>query len=213
MRHSGVLVPTCRCYWVCVLALLAHHAAGSNNRPIIGILTVPTFQQCTDEPAATGAALGPLSDHYDCYVPAAYVKLVEAAGARVALLPCRVNDHFQRIMRSVNGFLLTGMFTDYQCRSAGSARELTPYGEAGRAVIQHVQASQNIPLFAECKGFNMLMFLISGMELWTDLIRDDIASLDQVCTRVDNRTTSRRRTNSPVLDAGCTHSLEHPTKS
>ena len=151
--------------------------AGSTSRPIIGILTVPTFKQCEDEPAPTGAALGPLSNEFDCYIPAGYVKLVESGGARAALLPCRVNDRFHEILKSVNGFLISGMFTDYQCRSS-PAGALTEYGTAGRAVIEHVQA-EHLPLFAECKGFNMLLFIISGEAHWTDIIRDDIDSTDQ----------------------------------
>ena len=37
----------------------------------------------------------------------------------------------------------------------------------------------HLPLFAECKGFNMLAWVKSGVPFWRDLIRTDIASLDE----------------------------------
>ena len=163
--------------------------------PVIGVLTVPTFQQCPHEPADTGAEhLGTLALDYDCYVPLSYVKMVEAAGARVVLLPCRVNDlnrdRFLSLLASVNGFLISGMFSDYQCRNAPPTKPstLTPYGSAGRTVIEHVLASKgDVPLFAECKGFNMLVFVVSGAQRWTDILRDDIDSTNQAAPIVFNR--------------------------
>ena len=110
----------------------------STNRPIIGILTVPTQQQCVDEPEVTGAGLGPLNSDYHCFVPMGYVKLIEMGQARAVLLPCRVNDRFRALVKSVNGFLFTGMFTDYQCKTGAQPYELTGYGEAGKHIIDHV---------------------------------------------------------------------------
>jgi gamma-glutamyl hydrolase len=159
-------------------------AAGAADtlQPTIGILTVPTQKQCVDEPQATGSFLGPLSADYQCFIPSGYVKLVGMGQARAVLLPCRVGERFDQLMRSVNGFLFTGMYTDYQCRHAAPG-VLTAYGEAGRRVIEHVinenRRGVHLPLHAECKGFNMLAFVISGVDKWTSLIRDDIASLDE----------------------------------
>eukprot|EP00936_MAST-01D_sp_MAST-1D-sp1_P002566 g2566.t1 len=158
-------------------------AANTTDRPTIGILTVPTQRQCVHELEATGAALGPLNSQFACMIPMGYVKLVEMGQARAVLLPCRVNDRLRALVQSVNGFLFTGMFTDYQCKTGARPYELTGYGEAGRLVIDHVleqnRRGVRVPLFAECKGFNMLMYVLSGAAHWTDIIRDDIQSIDQ----------------------------------
>ena len=172
--------------------------------PVIGVLTVPTFQQCPQEPADTGAEhLGTLALDYDCYVPLSYVKMVQAAGAQVVLLPCRVNDRFRALLASVNGFLISGMYSDYQCRNSPRTEPstLTPYGEAGRAVIEHVLARSDVPLFAECKGFNMLMFVVSGAGRWTDILRDDIDSTNQAAPIVFNRGKDFSKESTAVYQA------------
>ena len=177
--------------------------AATAAAPLIGVLTVPTFKQCPQEPAATGADLGSLAEDYDCYVPLSYVKMVEAAGAQAALLPCRVNDRFRALLASVNGFLISGMYSDYQCRNAPRTEPstLTPYGEAGRAVIEHVLARSDVPLFAECKGFNMLVFVVSGAGRWTDILRDDIDSTNQAAPIVFNRGKDFSKESTAVYQA------------
>jgi len=173
---------------VCIISaklcnLVLASSSDSNDRPIIGLLTVPTTQQCPNEPAATGSILGPLNAEYRCYIPAGYAKLIEMTAARVVLLPCNINAKFINAVQSVNGFLLTGMFTDYQCEDTTIPYSLTPYGEAGKYIIDYVftqnQAGIHLPLFSVCKGYNMMTFLKAGVPFWRDLIRSDIQSLDQ----------------------------------
>jgi gamma-glutamyl hydrolase len=100
--------------------------------------------------------------------------------ARAVLLPCSGPwENFTSAVASVNGFYFTGMFTDYQMDNG----TLTGYGVRGQYIINHVyeqnKAGVWLPLFTVCKGFNMLMFFLSGVPHWRDLIRDDIRSSDQ----------------------------------
>ena len=159
-------------------SLLFHRTSATGDTwPIIGILSVPNYKQYPGDPA--GVFPPPLGhDVYSCFVPAGYVKLVESGMGRAAILPCDGPwDEFESMVSSVNGFMFSGMFTDYQ---SDEDRSITPYGQRGKHIIDHVfernEAGETIPLFAECKGFNMLAFFVSGVAYWKELIRDDIVA-------------------------------------
>jgi gamma-glutamyl hydrolase len=99
--------------------------------------------------------------------------------ARAAIIPCQGSwENFTSVVSQVNGFLFTGMFTDYQMDNG----TITGYGERGRYILDYVvqqnEANVWLPLFAECKGFNMVTFFVSGVPYWRSLIRDDIAASD-----------------------------------
>lgn len=176
------------CLWFLVLLLLAlveaeSNVGGNNSRPVVGILTVPTQRQCVDEPAAAGSeALGPPAADFMCYIPAGYVKLVEMGAARVVLLPCYAGDKLRSQMSQVNGFVWGGMYTDFQCKDA-SPYALTQYGKAAKMIYDYVveqnRLGVHLPLFSECKGFNMLTFFVANVPHWTDIILDNISSVDQ----------------------------------
>jgi hypothetical protein len=69
--------------------------SGTCNRPIIGLLTVPNFLQFPGEQATT------LPYTADCFVPAGYVKVIEAGGARAVPLPCTGDwDEFKTLVAS-----------------------------------------------------------------------------------------------------------------
>ena len=175
--------------------------AATAAAPVIGVLTVPTFKQCPEEPAATGADLGSLAEDYDCYVPLSYVKMVEAAGAQAALLPCRVNDRFRALLASVNGFLISGMYSDYQCRNAPRTEPstLTPYGEAGRAVIEHVlREARGCSPSARASTCSCSW---SRAGRWTDILRDDIDSTNQAAPIVFNRGKDFSKESTAVYQA------------
>jgi hypothetical protein len=177
--------------------------------PIIGILTVPTYQQWEGEPVGSGSVdLGPNADVYNCYVPAGYVKLVEGGMARASLLPCTGPwESFVSAVASVNGFLFTGMFTDYQADNG----TLTEYGRRGKYIIDHVFQQNKLgvwlPLFAECKGFNMLTFFVSGVPYWRNLIRDDINALDLAAPIIFNSDMDYQNTKF-YQSAASTHSAD-----
>ncbi len=122
-----------------------------NPRPIIGVLTVPTYKTWSGDPAPTRPSLGPDGDAFNCYIPAGYVKMIEAGGARAALIPCDGDwDEFTQIVESLNGFLFSGMYTDYVTGKPDCAK--TTYGLRGEYIINHV-FDQNaagiwLPLFA-----------------------------------------------------------------
>jgi len=130
---------------VCIISaklcnLVLASSSDFNDRPIIGLLTVPTQQQCPNEPAATGSILGPLNAEYRCYIPAGYAKLIEMTAARVVLLPCNINAKFINAVQSVNGFLLTGMFTDYQCEDT-----TIPYSLHRTAKLESTLSTTSLP--------------------------------------------------------------------
>jgi hypothetical protein len=87
-------------------------------------------------------------------------------------------SNFTEAVASVNGFMFSGMFTDYQEESGA----ITGYGQRGKYIIDHVMEQNKkgvwLPLFAVCKGFNMLAFFLSGVAHWRDLVRDDINAND-----------------------------------
>jgi hypothetical protein len=174
--------------------LAAVRAMAAAARPTIGLLTVPNFLQYPTENAAT------LPFAADCFVPASYVKLIEAGGARVVPLPCTgdmvrartvpvprntrrhrvwlrrvwlrrvwlrrvasLQTAFKELVASVNGFLFTGMYTDYLFPNSSA----TPYGQRGQYIVDYVvnanKGGQHVPLFAICMGYMVSRVLVAAV--------------------------------------------------
>ena len=95
--------------------------------------------------------------------------MIEAGGARAALLPCTGDwSAFKAMVSSVNGFLFTGMYTEY----AFPNNTATPYGQRGNYIIDYVISSATagnpLPLFAICKGYMMTC-------VWLHVVRQSLA--------------------------------------
>ena len=116
---------------LCLLLCALGGAAAQNNRPIIGILSVPSSSQ----------------DHRS-YIAASYVKWVESGGARVVPLPYTTPlPELAATAASLNGFLYTGGGADFYDGSGA----LTPFGAAANVLLQAVlnasAAGERVPLW------------------------------------------------------------------
>lgn len=137
----------------CVLALAAcaaSKAAFVNDRPVIGILSMPN-----SEPAPYAS--------YTSYFPASYVKWLESAGARVVPLLYNVSaDDTRAVLRSINGALFTGGGSDFT-NADGS---LTAFAATAQVIYnESVEAwsrGEAFPLWGTCQGHELISFLASG---------------------------------------------------
>jgi len=114
-----------------------------NYRPIIGILA----QERDSWPGTTS------------FLAAAYVKSVEAAGARVVpVLIDQSQEYYEMLGRSLNGFLFPG--------GGASLQNTTGYAASARAIYEIVERSNAmgspLPLWGTCLGFEMLNVIIAG---------------------------------------------------
>jgi gamma-glutamyl hydrolase len=83
---------------VAAFATIEHHEVQKEDRPVIGILTLPTKYEDF-----------PISANYTTYIAASYVKWAEGGGARV--IPLKVNDskeNLTELISKVNGIIFTG---------------------------------------------------------------------------------------------------------
>ncbi|CAE7828997.1 gghA, partial [Symbiodinium sp. KB8] len=140
-----------RCLAACLVAaagaLLA--AAAPNNRPVVGILTLPNhYTDVSTKPA---------------YFPASYVKWIEAGGAQVVPLRHDIDeDSFRAALKNINGVLFTGGGADFTFPNG----TLTQYARKGQIVFDEVvsayKAGEIFPLWGTCLGFEMVNFLGGG---------------------------------------------------
>ncbi|XP_034441866.1 gamma-glutamyl hydrolase-like isoform X1 [Hippoglossus hippoglossus] len=121
-----------------------------NSRPIIGVLADETRK---DEQATRGYS----------YIPACYVKYLEAAGARV--VPVRLNlpeEEYTKIFNSINGLLLPGgvsnLLTSPNSRTSGIFYNLA---------LRANDASDYFPILGTCQGFQQLTVLTAKEHLLT----------------------------------------------
>jgi gamma-glutamyl hydrolase len=145
------------------LALLGMAAAAVppivNERPIIGILTVPLD---AEEPCETVAArLGRLHDPAaSCFV-SLYPKWIEAAGGRAVYIPYNA-DHgtLDALLSSVNGVLFTGGGTLLRFNST--------YVQTAQYIFDAVLAANDrgvfTPLHGTCMGFQTISILAARNE-------------------------------------------------
>ena len=122
-----------------------------NLNPVIGILTIPSEY---DE--------YPVKDWN--YMAASYVKNMESAGARVVPIQWDLPlKNLTRIMRSLNGFFITGGDSEY-VKSDG--KTLTSFGKAVEHIINNVIQFNNegihYPLWGTCRGYQMIACIIAG---------------------------------------------------
>lgn len=125
---------------VCVVAL----PPASNPRPIIGVVSQPN----------DGEGPGVLT-----YVPAAYVKFLESAGARVLPVPYDAPEsELQTLLASLNGLLFTG--------GGLSLAPETPFFKAASFMWKYAMQANDkgdyFPIWGTCQGFQLESALVLG---------------------------------------------------
>ena len=118
-----------------------------NDRPVIGILTLPLYDQNNFGENTT-------------FIHAQYVKFLEQAGAMV--VPIHYNsppEEIEYILEHINGVLFTGGGLDF----IDSKGKLLPFTISAKIIynkiIQLNQNGINFPLFGTCMGHQLMMFL------------------------------------------------------
>jgi gamma-glutamyl hydrolase len=135
------------------LALEEKPSNSENDRPVIGILTLPIHPYESFPVNGTS------------YIAASYVKWLEGAGARV--VPIKVDSTYEEvdaIFPKLNGVLFTGGSADFWEPSTGfklpTDAKLTPYSQLGCHIFKLVQHANDAgiytPLWATCLGFQLL---------------------------------------------------------
>jgi len=120
-----------------------------NQRPIIGVLDQPTIETKNCR----------LRSYGDKYLAAAYVKLIESTGARVAHIPYDASrEELTRLFYSVNGLLLPGGDANY---TPGFAF----FDGAHHLVQLAMEANRQgtyFPVLGICQGMEMLTVMLAG---------------------------------------------------
>lgn len=163
---------------IAVSAALVNAAPAPNNRPIIGILTLPN-----DIPGY---------DQYRSYFPASYVKWLESAGARVVPIPFTLDPaSLTDLLSNLNGALFTGGGADFTDANGN----LTPFAATALAVFnESVTAWQNgetFPLWGTCLGHELISFLASNLNMSTVTSGFDSENLTLPLTFTGAAATSR----------------------
>jgi len=141
MTTSSVLV------WILSAVCLCSCVLSVQNRPVIGVLTLP----CDIGSQYCGAN--------QSYIPAGYVKVLEAGGARV--VPIYYNQsHTERIRQldQLHGALLTG--------GSDTLFDNSSYYQAARDIVDYMAAvnadGDFFPIYGTCQGFQAIARAISG---------------------------------------------------
>ncbi|PNF43259.1 Gamma-glutamyl hydrolase [Cryptotermes secundus] len=134
-----------------------------NDRPIIGILSQELSVYMQEK----------FPGNYTSYVPASYVKYIEAAGARV--VPIKINrtaSYYENLVNSVNGILFPGGAASFTAIGGYSAAAWELYHHA----ILKNQAGVYFPVWGTCLGFELLTYLAAQREdIRTDCEADNVA--------------------------------------
>eukprot|EP00961_Rhodomonas_salina_P193672 2614706-Rhodomonas_salina.2 len=131
-------------------------ASALQDRPVIGIVTQPLFTD-SDEDAFSHM------DERPPYLAASYVKLVEAAGARPAVIFHNSSDaELKAIFQRVNAVLFPGGRGGPKGKMDGDAA----YLKVGKKIIQMAESANEagdyFSLHFTCLGFEVLVSTIAG---------------------------------------------------
>jgi len=149
IAHCVLVVHATSFLWVVATTALETPPLPEQQRPIVGILTLPSV-----EGLPTNAS----------YLPASYVKWLESSGLRVA--PLRYDappDILRGLARQMDGILFTGGSSELFVNGTPSA-----YYRAGKLLYEEVVlagsagAGEPISLWGTCLGLEMLAILISS---------------------------------------------------
>lgn len=122
----------------------------TNLQPVIGILTQQLDPSFANDPRFKG---------YDTYLMAAYVKFMEAAGARVVPLILGESDEvtMEKISK-LDGVLFPGGDGDYIDMGAKIISQIMEYNDSGHFY----------PVWGTCLGYESMMVWASsiGRDIW-----------------------------------------------
>lgn len=134
--------------------LLIGLTAALNNRPVIGILTIPS--KTTGHPSANYS-----------YFPSSYPKYVESAGARVIPIPYDAPfENLTFLLSQVNGVVLTGGGAAKTIKDLNTGK-LVPSNltKAVIHIVDHVleanRRGEYFPLMATCLGYEMMLMALA----------------------------------------------------
>lgn len=124
----------------------------TNERPIIGILSVPT-----------PAGLQKQYKWAQSFLPSSYVKFAEMAGARVVpVLIDREEIYYKNVVSCVNGIIFPGGGV-----SATGSEYSTAASTIFKLAVQANDAKDHFPIWATCLGFEVLSILLSPKQTST----------------------------------------------
>lgn len=128
-----------------------------NNRPVIGILTIPS--SFTSRPP----------ENYS-YFPASYAKFVESVGARVIPIPYDAPfENITFLLNQINGVIFTGGGANKTARYENGTKGPSDLSKAAAHILNHVleanKKGENFPLWATCMGMEILPMALSNT--WT----------------------------------------------
>ncbi|XP_078080461.1 gamma-glutamyl hydrolase-like [Mustelus asterias] len=128
-----------------------------NNRPVIGILAQHTVEELT-EVAKT-------------YVGAPYVKYLESAGSRVAVIRLFLSEsEYVKIFHSINGILLPGGAVDLETSEFARVA-----GIFYRLALKACDQGDYFPIWGTCLGHQLLTALTAGEDLLTQTDSSNVA--------------------------------------
>lgn len=139
---------------LCVISAMAV-AAAVNERPIIGILSMPSSYS-----AYKGTS----------NFPASYVKFLEQGGARVVPIPYDLpQNELSALLKNINGALFTGGAASFFSSSAPHAP--TMYAQTAAAIyaesIAAANAGETWPLWGTCLGHELIGVIAAGLDYAT----------------------------------------------
>ncbi|GKT36781.1 putative multi-domain containing protein [Aduncisulcus paluster] len=142
-----------------ILSCTSYQVLCENDRPIIGVLTLPPKDP----------------DNYSGEIVASYVKWLESAGAQAAVLPYSLDaNEFKLLLSSLNGVLLTGgadfieLDPDSDYIKAvrmilDKAKEFQGFSQSEREAIRDgnpgsvVERADFFPVWGTCLGFEAII--------------------------------------------------------
>ena len=153
MKHFAVVALATLSVYILASCTEGAKSKCMNERPIIGILA----QALTNKKIKNRF---PFTEGRS-FIPASYVKWIEASGARV--LPIKENlspTKLTELLHSINGVVFPGGI---------SSLSTSKYAKNGRIIFDYaIQAKKSgkiFPVFGICLGFQLLTVLVSGRNL------------------------------------------------
>ena len=153
MKHIAVAALAILSAFIIVASTEGAESKCVNERPIIGVLAQALTNKKIKRrfPFTEGRS----------FIPASYVKWIEASGARV--LPIKENlspTKLTELLNSINGVVFPGGI---------SSLSTSKYAKNGRIIFDYaIQAKKSgkvFPVFGICLGFQLLTVLVTGRNL------------------------------------------------
>ena len=143
---------------LCVILGIAMNlwTTSANERPIIGVLAKPMFEEYPD-----------IETKYTEVIEAKYVHFIEGGGGRVFPISYKWSaDKLRDVMKKINGVLFTGGATELVIFDDHNVPvELTEYSKGARRIldiaIEMNKRKEYFPVWGTCLGFEQLLILES----------------------------------------------------